>query len=215
MSWFNRLFGGSTTTGQAVNQSTLSGPSNAGGTLTATGNGHIVWTQGAGGGGGGGGGKSGNIVIQTGNSTLTVQQVSQLLGLTPLTDEEKKELEELQRQYNEETKQVRLDEFKKMPTQLRQFVINVITWKKNSSIMSTLHASKSERLKELESRNNGHTTLGTGGINLGSWLNIQGDSTWNIDINVLLGLPNNISPEDLEAAHVEATIEEEMLESNV
>ncbi len=185
-----------------------------------------VTISGAGGGGGGGAGNNGgngvgsiywgsggNIQVQTGNGTYTTVAS---WPPTPLTEEEKKELEELQRVHKEETKAVKLNEFKKLPAEMRQFVVNMIVWRKSSSSIHTVEATKSDRLKELESKL--WPTLGAGGGSSG--LYISGGNFWfnnnvssvQIDIAAILGLPDGITTDDIEAAHLEATIEEQMLD---
>ncbi len=149
--------------------------------------------------------------LTVGTSTgpiLTPSQLSQMLqGLSSISAQEKQELEQLRQQNKLETKTLRLVIFKKLPSDLRQYVINSFIWKESVSEMSNTQAEKSERQKELENKESLSNMFGQG-------VHISSGSSFSLDPSWIAGvaLPEGITIEDLKKAHIEACLEEEVLD---
>jgi len=136
-----------------------------------------------------------------------LEQLRKMLGLEdPLTAEEKQELENLKSQYANDLKVTKLNIFKKQSSQLRQYVINSFLWQETVNLMNSAKPSQSVRINELENKTSTPFPFLSGS---GNTLFTQ-DSTGFIPYSHL-PMPNGISIEELQQAHVEATIEEEML----
>lgn len=147
---------------------------------------------------------------------LSAQQVQGILTtFSTLSPEEKAELENLKKEYEISVKVAKLDEFKKLPTELRQFIINVISWKEAKEKIEAAHPDKPDRLKELENKENNSNLMTQFGhsINIGQnqWYSSHTSSV-NLDFMELLPIPEGVTAEELKEAHVEATLEEEMLD---
>lgn len=151
---------------------------------------------------------------------LTQQQISQMLqnyaiGLSP---EEQKELEQLQTEYAAEIKACKLAIFKKLPTELRQFVVNALSWRECTQEINGVIIDKSERLKELENKNSYKHMFG--GPSVGpsygmpinnNWYGAPVDASMADSLSRFISIPDGITAEELKQAHVEATLEEEIL----
>jgi hypothetical protein len=151
------------------------------------------------------------IYTTTTGGTLTQDQIEQILkGVTTigLTAEEEKELEELKAQHAGLIKAAKLSVFKKLPSDMRQFVINNLEWEDRVAEIESATTEKSTRLQELENRdrrvfiNNGQSFSGT---------NWHDANIGNFPIARTIRLPDGLTANDLRQAHVEATLEEEVL----
>lgn len=122
-----------------------------------------------------------------------------------LTSQEVKELEDLENAHKEAHKIEKLNTFKKMPSETRQFVINMILFGEAVSAIKTAPPpEQSERLKELQLKKSYSGGYYYGQLNVSPYI-----TTMNLDISVFL--PDGITAEDLKNAHVEASLEEQML----
>lgn len=123
------------------------------------------------------------------------------------TAEEKKEYDELKAQYEADVKAAKLNVFKKLPSELRQHVINSFMWKDTVAEINKTVADKGARLAELENKES--LSRGYGGATLGNY-----SSSFNSEFKLDLqpALPEGITIEELKQAHTEACIEEELLD---
>lgn len=137
-----------------------------------------------------------------------LQQWLQQLSVGGLTPEEKVEFDKLTEEYKANLKQSKLTAFKKLPTELRQFVVNFFTWQESINLINAIMVDKSERLKELEQKNDyGRLFLQQVGLYVGSTYTTTGLS----QILFQIGIPEDLTAEELKQAHIEASMEEEML----
>lgn len=143
----------------------------------------------------------GGIYTTTGTSITLPGAFGHYESLTP---QESSELESLKKDNVIETKIAKLTEFKKLPTQLRQFVINACMWQDTVQKINEITAPESDRQKELAYKDQ-H----------GKLLTTQG---WSVSVNSFINsmtsisLPNDLTTDDLKNAHAEQAIEEEMLD---
>jgi hypothetical protein len=162
-----------------------------------------------------GGGGSGSITYSSGIGTTTVYpypvsassgsaSTLSYSGLTgsPLTPEEVKELEGLQQELDITKKALRLSEFKKLPKELRQFVVTAATWQQYLININQLDIQPSARQLELYSKN-----LSANWAYSGSTGWFQGNFAYTVSIPI----PDGLSIEDLIAAHTDQSMEEEIL----
>lgn len=147
------------------------------------------------------------------NSLLTPQHLQQMLeqmSISGLTSEEKVEFDKLTEEYKQEIKTAKITAFKKLPTELRQFVINFFTWQEAVDTISNVSPSKSDRLKELDAKNEYGRLFGQGlGQYIGGWTSHTHTASGIISVG--LRLPEDLTAEELKQAHIEASMEEEML----
>lgn len=125
--------------------------------------------------------------------------------ITALTKEEQEELNNLKVEHSQEIKRARLVGFMKLPTEVRQLVINMYTWEEYVCNSNSINVGKSERLKELEMREEQLRWLSHGGVYL------QHQATSYQFAYHRFPLPEGLTLEDLKAAHIEASLEEEVL----
>lgn len=186
MDVFNQMYGSGTTAG---NQQIQSGQ---GSTLSGTGP-HDPYAN-----------MFGNL-----DPNIIKQLLGQItIGLSP---EEKEELDRLTLEHSQEVRKHKLDAFKKVAPEMRQFVINALTWHEELSRINDAPVGKSQRLTELE-------TKSRGGLNNHNH-NWYPNSTWNtgtknqamVSLSSFVGIPEGLTVDDLKQAHIEATLEEEML----
>lgn len=132
-------------------------------------------------------------------------QVNGVLYGAGLTADEYEELRELDREYEITKKKSKLEFFKTINSELRQFIINSFEAETTLNDMNNHSVNRSPRHVELEMRqgptlktyynqSNYHNTASYGLT--GKWLS----------------LPEGITLEELKIAHVEASLEEEMLD---
>ena len=147
-------------------------------------------------GGGGGGAAAGfsYTVPSTGTYTISTGAVGQ-----PLTPDEIAELNILREQHATETKALKKQKFRELHPELRQMVIAMLVWGDKCTEIGNADASRSDRMKELESKRS--NLSGFTGQNYG----------YTIPFNLPFSIPTGLTRQDLEEAHVEATIEEELL----
>lgn len=142
---------------------------------------------------------------------LTTQQLTSILqAFQALTPEEKAELEQLKKDHQQSVKLAKLSEFKKLPSDLRQFIVNIIYWKEAKDKIEQTSVDKPDRLKELEQKeSNSNMSQYMGGI---SGVSAVFHSNMGFDLLSLLPIPAGVTAEQLKEAHVEATLEETMLD---
>ena len=168
------------------------GVGSSGQTLGIGGNGTLVW----GGAGGGGGGSGGAGQLTTSQIMTTIQG---FMGLTP---EEAKELENLNKEQTIENKTLKLSEFKNMPPELRQFVINASFWTDMVKKINETKAPQSDRQKELIQKES-ISKMFSGSLSV--------QAVGYMNVFATLPLPEGLTVDDLRQAHLEQTLEEEML----
>jgi hypothetical protein len=150
--------------------------------------------------GAGAGGSASNSITIADGSTLSPQQLSSILsgGLLGISIEEREELAKLKIQYEEERKLVKLTEFKKLPNELRQFVLNAFAWQAAVQTINNADVGRSERLREL-----------IGKENMGKIWSTQAQG-FNFPSISSIALPEGLSLEDIKRAHLEQSLEEEL-----
>jgi hypothetical protein len=149
-------------------------------------------------------GSSGGLTIGTASTGTSIFSGSAMQAyidsLTAgMTKEELAEYEELKKVHNEKIKLAKITEFKKLPPELRQFIINAIAWHNAVETINNVAPEKDPRFKELEDKDQ---RMKSGMISI--------DSLYYTGFNTL-SLPKGISNEDLKHAHLEATLEEQVL----
>ncbi len=128
--------------------------------------------------------------------------------LKHLTVEEETRLQDLKIEHEAKIKDAKINVFKKYPPEMRQFAINAILWKEFTTQIEAVSVPKSEDLKKLEYRSR-HTMLSMGTVNVsGSFF-----STGYASINYQFNCPEGLTSDDLKQAHLEATLEENILDN--
>lgn len=156
-------------------------------------------------------GNTGSITVRTGNfGSLSATQLGSLLAGygTPLTPEEKVEYDELKKEHEFKLKLAKLDIFKQLPADIRQLVINSHLWQACCNDMNSTVVDKDPKLEELELRDNSgklYTSSGSGNVWISSGTSIFGNYYTPT-------LPTGITVDDLKQAHMEATLEEQVLD---
>ena len=141
-------------------------------------------------------------------TTAGTATISAHISHIPLSKEEQVELDSLKRDWEIEKKNIKLAEFKKVPSELRQFVINALTWQESLKAVNEIVVPQSNRLIELTNKDNAGKYLTGQGIWTAGGVTYSAQS-WNIvSINPI---PDGITGEELKNAHIEQTLEEEML----
>ena len=165
--------------------------------------------SGSGGGGGGSGitTTTGQIVGGLGaGSTFSSGSAGPLIGsmaTPPLTLDESSELLNLKSIHDQKVKDARLAAFKEVPSNIRQMVIDMLMWTDTASDISQVTVSKDSRLQALETKRDGYNstfTSSTMGWSRSSYM------------TGYIAIPDGLTSEDLKKAHLEATVEEEMLD---
>jgi hypothetical protein len=131
----------------------------------------------------------------------------------PLTNEESKELEKLEAEFKIEIKNAKLKVFKSLSPELRQFAINSHEWERARLDIDGADANRSDRHNELlKKRSNG----------LGGGFPYSGLSGSTLDSSMFyppqsapVQLPSDITIDELKEAHIEASLEEEVLNEQV
>jgi hypothetical protein len=149
------------------------------------------------------GGGIGGQLLGTGHyftSTLTVPD---------LTAEEKEELKKLLEEHELEQKYKKLEEFKKLPAEMRQFYINVMTINTAVKQVNNVTVEKSSRLMDLEARNSIfgiHRNYITNGTSF-----MPQYEPVKYDVKALIAEIEDLSLEELFKAHTEACMEEALV----
>lgn len=117
----------------------------------------------------------------------------------PLSKEENNELAGLVEHYNLDKKLLKIEAFKKLPFLVRQNAINLLIWQQYKKEISKLEPEKTARHIALEQKKNSGLISITGSI----W-----GSGYNLHVEIL---PDGITQEELEQAHVDASLEEQVL----
>lgn len=147
-----------------------------------------------------------------GSGLISPAQLQGILsGIQPLSKEEQDELAQLESDYKNQVKSAKLSTFKKLHSEMRQFVINCVSWSEDlKRIENSGNIPKSERYNELEYKKSNSNLLSQSsfaGISTSINLNDHFISTFG-----LIGLPKDVSIDELKRAHLEATLEEEILD---
>lgn len=158
----------------------------------------------------GGIGGAGQVYIGNGSGggaggAMSPSQLQKMLsGLWPnsITKEEQEELARLKGEYEAERKAARLAEFKKLPAELRQFVMNSVAWSSAVASINAVDVPMSERHKELKSKEDVFKSYGT--------IHTQGGWSYPFSFGSM-PLPEGLTLEDIKNAHIEQSLEEEML----
>lgn len=122
-----------------------------------------------------------------------------------LTSEEAAELKQLEEQYRVNSKIAKLNRFKKLDSNLRQFVINALMWHDAVEAINMDNGEVSDRLNELRSKDYGRITIG-------SALTLDGIYGYQ-QYGYNLIMPKDLNAEELKQAHIEACLEEQVLNS--
>jgi hypothetical protein len=132
----------------------------------------------------------------------------------PLTSEEAEELNRLAIDRATESKRLKVEEFKKLPADFRQTVINKLLWKKFVKEANEKEVQMTDREAELINKQN-QANMGIGSYIGGSNLRISSGSTqWYtgpngaLSIEEAVSLPAGLTEADLIDAHNEACAEE-------
>ncbi len=141
----------------------------------------------------------------------TASQIAQALSSLSvgLTKEEEKQLEELRKEHALLAKKAKLGVFKTMVSSIRQQVINAYEWKLCFDNMNSTTVIKDPKLVELEKKEEMGKMFSTQAV----YKKQSREDTWFSGLLFGPGasLPEGISLEDLKQAHMEASLEEEML----
>ena len=145
------------------------------------------------------------------NSITDLDQLRKMLGLKdPLTVEETQELKDIKEQHAIDLKTLKINMFKKQSSELRQHVINSFLWQETVNEINIASIPNSDRVNELEAKSKNqsypYSTNAIGNLSI----NIQ-DSTGFIRFGAQATLPDGITIQELRQAHLEATLEEEIL----
>jgi hypothetical protein len=155
---------------------------------------------------------AGDIYIDSSTSTIysTGTQLDQFKGLTP---EEKERLKNLEEDRKRETKKAKLDIFKKLPSSLRQQVVDHFIWSDAVNKINSTEIPKSKEQQELESRDKLRNAYRGPFWDDGSMMdyNVIKEQIYGGGFLRGLILPKDITPEELIRAHAEATAEEALL----
>ncbi len=133
-----------------------------------------------------------------------------LSGLEGLTPEESQELSRLKEEHVVKVKIAKLNVFKKLAPEMRQFVLNAFGWRRHLDVIQQTTADKDQRLVDLETKSNHGRLFTQDSTSFQRWP-AGIDPRMFDDINRMITLPDGITEQDLEQAHLEATLEEEML----
>lgn len=143
---------------------------------------------------------NGNYIMNPGGYTVTYNWLP-----LPLTKEEEDELTLLEEQFRIENKTAKIEEFKKVEPSLRQQIINYFLWEESVNTINAISTTKSSRLIELQARKNGIFSQNGSTV---SWYNY---ATYNL----VPRLPSDMSIEDLKVAHIEASMEEQVINETI
>jgi hypothetical protein len=144
----------------------------------------------------------GQVLFNPNTGAMTIYNGSSF-RLMNRSKEEENELASLEIEHKKSIKIEKLNIFKKLSSENRQFVINNIIWNETLSRMNSVALEPSERLKSLRNR-----TLSTDAVTLN-----YAHSVNKINFAQSL-LPDDMEFEDLKQAHLEASLEEEMLDGS-
>lgn len=137
----------------------------------------------------------------------------------PLSNEEQKEYQRLEKEHEEEVKSAKLAYFKALPPEFRQTIINILQWETVAKEINHIEPPKSERLRELEGRARRTNPFAGYGHSYSKQFYPSGGSPLQDALDNLgrhhypTNMPNGLTLEQLEEAHLEATIEEELLKN--
>lgn len=151
-----------------------------------------------------------------GSPAMTQQQLQSILGVIGgnITPEEKAELAQLKLEYAAEIKTHKLLAFKKLAPELRQWVINAIQWENDLAFINAISVPQSKRIQELENKEAvGNLSQYLGTLKTQAhWASSSVLDPNGMRIPFHVSLPNDLTVEDLKQAHIEASLEEEILD---
>ena len=157
------------------------------------------------------GGSSGTITLGGSSGTITLGGLITDMSSLPvgLTQQEQDELRSLNENYDVETKAIKIQKFRNLHPEMRQMVIAMLVLGDLQQEISTIAPEKSQRHLDLEARNlwgtlNQHLHIGNlNAINYNY-------NTWPWATVVAGLIPAGLTRKDLEEAHAQATLEEEL-----
>ena len=152
--------------------------------------------------------------ITMSSPSLSSSQIAQALaGLTVgLSKEEQTSLDQLRKEHQASVKHAKLGTFKKLPAEIRQQVVNAYEWKTCFDNMNATTVVKDPKLEALEKKEELHSMFSHSGYKRqSSSIAIDPTAYPGIFFGINMGLPQGVTLEDLKQAHMEASLEEEML----
>ena len=137
----------------------------------------------------------------------TLGQISRSLS-AGLNQKDAQEMETLKAEYEARVKYTRIEKFKKVNSSLRQFVINSFEWENLVKEINNNDIDKPHRLTELETIDSMSRIYSGGYQSTGASLNVDG-----LFMGLFKGFTaiEGLSLDDLKKAHLDATLEEEVL----
>lgn len=117
-----------------------------------------------------------------------------------LSQEEQEELANLSKDYQNQVKAAKLEMFKKTPSEIRQIAINIYEWQALLDNMKGITVTKDAKLIALELKEKQYK----------SYNRMTSISITKSEL-LRISLPEGISLEELKLAHMEASLEEEMI----
>lgn len=129
-----------------------------------------------------------------------------------LTKEEQEQLQNLRTEHTAQVKLAKLGTFKKLPGTIRQQVIDAYEWKICFDNMNATTVVKDPRLAELEKKEEMYNMFTHSGMyKRHTQTSIDPSAYPGIFYGFNQNLPQGLTLEDLKHAHMEASLEEEML----
>lgn len=148
------------------------------------------------------------------NAIVSVGGTQGTLSVTTMSDEERKELEQLRKDHDLEIKTTKLNIFKALSPDVRQRTLDLFEWVNCRQTMDATTIPQSERLAQLSMKE-----AMTGSMTLKAYMSNGSGITWytSSGMHTEPNLPDGITLEDLKKAHMEASLEESINggESNV
>jgi hypothetical protein len=150
-------------------------------------------------------------ICKTSNTTTATVPIASLGPMSygsiltfgdPLSKEETRELTLLTEEHLLKTKLLKIEYFKKVPSEVRQEILNIITWQQYKKDISQIESEKTDRHKALESKKNSSNIFISGGT---AWFSAS------YDIYSIL-LPDGITLSELKQAHIDSLMEEQVLD---
>lgn len=143
----------------------------------------------------------------TGTSTWITSSTPPAPALTPT---EAAELESLRQDRAAESKKLKIEEFKKLPPDFRQTIVNKLLWKKFVKDSNAKEASMSDREVELQAKQNMQGIyIGGSGLSITStYPGYLGSNSQVLTVEEGVSLPTGLTETDLVNAHRDACAEE-------
>jgi hypothetical protein len=144
--------------------------------------------------------------IQTMSSTYGIGNTQ---PIQPLSSEEALELYELSKKHKEELRLAKLNFFKKLPKELRQHAITHYTWIESIKNIDSVQLPVNTRIAELQAKDYNHAALALNNHNYHK--NFYNSFSEKL-IPSYIPMPQDLTLRELIAAHLEASIEEELID---